>query len=445
MGHEKTNQKPQATRRTFLKSTGALAAGLSTAAVSAARGAKVESLAISGGSPSVTYPSTEHREAYRWPLYGEEEEKAILELIRRPSYGPIALLEKDWQQFTGSNFVKAHCNGTSALTSMFFALDLPPGSEIMVPSYTFFATIVPMRLFGLVPVFVDINPRTLNFDLEDAKKRLTKNTKAVLPVHWIGLPADMDHICDWANEKGLIVLEDAAHAHGASLKGKKVSTWGRMGIFSYQTSKPMPAIEGGMGMYQERDDYERATTFGHSGLPGSFAEGSKYAKYQGTGLGVKLRIHPFAATLARCQLRGLEERNAAGVARVRSLNDRILQLPGLYEQTSGRTDMVRLHYSRNMLFIDEAEAGMSREACVKALKAEGVHAGAYSYRLQHKCTLYEEAGWWHHKPVIPELPGCEQANATAISLPYFTSEVPELVDQYAKAFEKVWSHRRELA
>jgi len=267
-------------------------------------------------------------------------------------------LEKDWKDFTRSPYVKAHCNGTSALTSMFFALDLPPGSEIMVPSYTFFATIVPMRLFGLVPVFVDINPRTLNFDIEDAKKRLTKNTKAVLPVHWIGLPCDMDHICDWANEKGLIVLEDAAHAHGAEFKGKKMGTWSRMGIYSYQASKPLPAIEGGMGMYRNKEDYERATTFGHYSLPGSFPEGSDYDKYQGTGLGVKFRIHPFAAALARCQLRGLDERNAAGVAQIRRLNDRILHLPGLYEQTSGRNDVKRIYYSWNMLFLDEAEAGM---------------------------------------------------------------------------------------
>jgi dTDP-4-amino-4,6-dideoxygalactose transaminase len=97
-----------------------------------------------------------------------------------------------------------------------------------------------------------------------------------------------------------------------------------------------------------------------------------------------------------------------------------------------------------MLFIDEKEAGMSRAKAVKALRAEGVHTSEYSYRLQHKCDLYREAKWWHHPPVIPELPGSEQANATAIPLPYFTSEHPELVDQYVKAFEKVWAHREEL-
>jgi len=442
MGRKKDARTGQGTRRTFLKATGAAAAGLCLTSPAMGK-AKRETLAIDGGPKAVENPPGSS--AWRWPLYGSEEEEAVLKLVRNPSYGPIALLEKEFKQFVESPYVKAHCNGTSALTSMFFALDLPPGSEIMVPSYTFFATIVPMRLFGLVPVFVDIDPRTLNFDLEDAKKRLTKNTKAVLPVHWIGLPAEMDNICDWAKEKGLIVLEDACHAHGARLKGKRMGTWGRMGAFSFQCSKPMPAIEGGMGTYQDKEDYEKATTFGHYGLPSSFDKGSKYSKYQGTGLGVKYRIHPMAAALARCQLRGLEQRNAAGAKQVRSLNDRLVQLPGLYEQTYNRPDMQRLHYAYNMLFIDEAEAGMSRAAAVKALQAEGVHISNYSYRLQHKCDLYKEAKWWHHKPIIPDLPGSEAANATSMSLPYFTSDVPELVDQYVKAFEKVWAHRKDLA
>ncbi|MHC4398224.1 MAG: DegT/DnrJ/EryC1/StrS family aminotransferase [Planctomycetota bacterium] len=431
--------KPHGTRRAFLQSAGALATGLSLSRPAAAQ----ETLAVNGGPKAVTLPNA--GQAWRWPLYGEAEQRAMQKELQSPGYGSIGLFEKDWKEYTGAPHVKSHCNGTSALTSMFFALDLPPGSEIMVPSYTFFATIVPMRLFGLVPVFVDINPHTLNFDLEDAKRRLTKRAKAVLPVHWIGLPCEMDHICDWANEKGLIVLEDAAHAHGAELKGKKTGTWGQMAIFSFQASKPLPAIEGGMGMYQQQADYERATTFGHYSLPNTFPADSDYRKFHGTGLGVKFRMHPLAAALARCQLEGLDERNAAGAAQVRRLNDRLLQLPGLYEQTYGRSDMKRLHYSRNMLFIDEAQAGMSRAAAVKALKAEGVAASAFSYRLQHECALYEEAKWWHHAPTIPELPGSEQANATAISLPYFTSEAPELVEQYVKAFEKVWAHRQELA
>ncbi|HOH30311.1 MAG TPA: TetR family transcriptional regulator, partial [Candidatus Hydrogenedentes bacterium] len=91
------------------------------------------------------------------------------------------------------------------------------------------------------------------------------------------------------------------------------------------------------------------------------------------------------------------------------------------------------------------EAGTPRDAVVAALKAEGVRADALSYRLQHKQPLYTESEWWHHLPVIPELPGSETANATSIALPYFTKHAPEMVNGYIKAFEKVWAHRSELA
>ena len=232
-------------------------------------------------------------------------------------------------------------------------------------------------------------------------------------------------------------------AAGFCLAGKYMGSWGRMGAFSFQTTKPLPGIEGGMGVYREKEDYERATTFGHYDVPYSFPDDSAYRKYHGSGLGLKLRIHPLAAALVRSQLPGLEKRNADGVAQTRRLNDRILHLPGLYEQAA-RPDMKRIHYAWNMLFIDEAKAGMSRGACVKALQAEGVEAKAHSYTLQHKLPLYAEAKWWYHKPAVPELPGSEQANRTAIALPYFTTSVPELIEQYVKAFEKVWAHRKEL-
>jgi dTDP-4-amino-4,6-dideoxygalactose transaminase len=217
-----------------------------------------------------------------------------------------------------------------------------------------------------------------------------------------------------------------------------------MAIFSYQMSKPLPALEGGMGMYQQRADYERATSFGHSDVPSQFPGDSAYRKHAGTGLGTKMRMHPLAAALARSQLRKLPDRNAAGVAQVRRLNDRLVQLPGLSEPPT-RPETKRIYYASNVLFLDEAKAGFARAALIKALQAEGVRARAHSYPLQHKFALYREKQWWHHPPHIPELPGSEHANRTAVALPYFTSAVPELVDQYARAFEKIWAHRRQLA
>jgi dTDP-4-amino-4,6-dideoxygalactose transaminase len=412
--------------------------------VTGAAGAQPQSerLALEGGPKAVT---ASHSDAASWPRYGSEEEQAVLELIRNPNYGPIEALEAEWRAYFKLPYCKAHYNGTSAILAMFFALDLPPGSEIMVPCSTFWATIMPMRFFGLVPVFVDIHPRTLNFDVEDARRKLTKHTKAMFPVHYLGMPADMDHICDFAEQKGLIVLEDACHAHGASMHGKPMGAWGRMGCFSFQASKPLPAIEGGMGNYQNQEDYERAATLGHYECPPKFAAGSKYRKYGGTGLGLKLRMHPMAAALARCQLKKLAKRNANGTAQTRRLNDRLTKLPGLYEQQH-RPDVERVFYSANRFLLNETEAGMTRAACIKALAAEGVSISAAGAQFQCHHPAYHEAQWWHHPPLIADrFPGAEEVNRRGLSLPYFTKEVPELVDQYITAFEKVWAHRKQLA
>jgi dTDP-4-amino-4,6-dideoxygalactose transaminase len=437
------------TRRSFLTTAGAFGAGLYLSGVTKAKQAigataKQETLAVNGGPKAVT---REAGDSQKWPLYGDEEIQAVTELLKSPDYKPVALLEEAWKEHFQCAYAKAHCNGTSALTSMMFALDLPPGSEVLVPDYSTWFPVVPMRFFDLVPVFVDVNPRTLNLDVEDCKRRLTGKTRAIMPVHWYGLPCDMDDICAFAKEHGLDVVEDASHAHGAKVKDTWIGNWGRISGFSLQTSKPLPAIEGGIAVYTERLDFERATTYGNYDLPNTFPEDSPYRKYQGTALGSKLRIHPISAILARIQLKGLDQRNAAGVAQIRRLNDRLTQLPGLTEQYA-RPDMRRVYYAKNIMFIDEKKADMSRAAAVKALKAEGVDVSEYSWTLLHTYPVFAEGKWWRQMPVLPDpnsVPGCDEANRTAILMPYWTSDQPELVEQYTKAFEKVWAHHEELA
>lgn len=433
-------QEQDTSRRAFVKAGTVLAAGATLARPTQ------EKLALFGGPKTVTFPDREHSALTRWPRYGPAEKEALHRLIDSGRfYDEAPLLEKEWKEYTKIPYCKTHMNGTSALTSMYFALDLPPGSEIMVPSYTFFATCLCMRFFGCVPIFVDINPRTATFDLDDAKRKLTPRTKAIVVMHSWGLPCEMDKIADFAREKGLILCEDAAHAHGAEMQGRKIGTWGAMAIFSFQTTKVLPAVEGGMGMYQTREYYERAAAFGHYEDPPKFPKDSPYRKYVETGFGQKYRMHPFAAAVCRQQLRGLDERNALVRANVRRLNDRLLQLPGISEPYC-RKDQTRVYYSGNMLFFDEAKAGFSRDALIKALRAEGVRASTWVYPEQHKCAIYAEAKWWHHPPVIPErMPGSEQVNRTHFFLPLFYAEAPELIEQYAKAFEKVWAHRSELA
>ena len=272
---------------------------------------KTGALALAGGPKAVTCPKEQVAALSKWPRYGEAEKKALCDLLdNNRFYEELPAFEKEWQAYTQSPFVKNHINGTSALTSMYFALDLPPGSEIMVPSYTFFATCLAMRFFGCVPIFIDIDPKTATFDLEDAKRKLTGRTRAVVPMHSWGLPCQMDIISEWAKSKGLIVLEDAAHAQGASMQGKKMGTWGAMGIYSFQASKVLPAIEGGVGMYQTREYYERAAAFGEYNDPITFPKESPVHAYAGTGFGQKYRMHPLAAALARQQLKGLDALNA---------------------------------------------------------------------------------------------------------------------------------------
>ena len=431
-------------RRTFLKTGTAGLAALGSAS------AATETLALNGGPKTVTFSPQKLSPLTKWPRYGASEKKALLDLIDRSGgsseyYAETGRFEKEWQTFTKAPFVKAHMNGTSALTSMYSALDLPAGSEIMVPSYTFFATCLAMRFFGYVPIFIDINPKTACFDLDDAKRKLTPRTKALVPMHSWGMPCEMDKIAGWAKEKGLIVLEDAAHAHGASMQGRAMGTWGAMGIYSFQGSKVLPGIEGGMGMYQSREYYERAAAFGHYEDPIKFAKDSPVRAYEGTGFGQKYRMHPFAAAVLRTQLQGLTERNSVAEKNIRSINSRITHLPGLAEPVC-RPDQQRVYYNANMLLLDEKKAGFKRDVLLKALIAEGVRASKWDYPEQHKLKIYDEAKWWHPPPTIPQrLAGTEQVNKTHIFLPLVYGETPELNDQYVKAFEKVWSRRADLA
>lgn len=432
-------------RRSFLTAT-ATAAAVAPGAAAAATMRRGEALALDGGPKAVHVPDATLDALTRWPRYGEPEKAALHALIDSGQFYPeLVRFEQEWQVYTKAPFVKAHCNGSSALTSMYFALDLEPGSEILVPSYTFFATCLAMRFFGYVPVFVDIDPRTACFDLEDAKRKLTPRTRAACVMHSWGMPCALDAIAGWCEEKGLILLEDAAHAHGAEMQGRKLGTWGAMGIVSFQATKVLPGVEGGMGMYRAREHYERAAAFGHYEAPATFPATSPVRAYAGTGFGQKYRMHPFAAAVLRPQLAGLDDRNALAARNVRALNDRITQLPGLSEPPV-RPDQKRVYYWASMLLLDERAAGFSRDVLIKALVAEGVRATFWDYPEQHRLKIYAEPRWWHHPPAIPErLPGTEQVNRTHLFLPLLYGDAGELHDQYARAFEKVWAHREALA
>ena len=442
---EKKEPKPSEGRRSFLQAGGMTLLGLAMPRALAAQPRATESLALLGGSKAVSIPEDKIDALRSWPRYGQKEKDALHRLIdTNKFYEELPLFEKEWQEYLGVPFVRAHMNGSSAITSMYFAIDLEPGSEVMVPSYDFFSDCLAMRFFGYVPIFIDIDPATACFSVEDARRKLTSRTRAVFPMHAWGLPCEMDHIRDFAKEKDLIVLEDAAHAHGASMKGKKMGAWGDLAIFSFQASKVLPTVEGGMGTYQTRSHYERATAFGEYSAPEKFPADSPVRRYAGTGFGQKYRMHPFAAAVGRMQFRSFEATSALVERNVRRLNDALIQLTGLSEPRC-RPDQKRAYYYANMLLLNSTQAGFPRDALVKALQAEGVHVSTWIYPEQHKLTIYSEPKWWHHPPVIPtSMPGDEYINSQHFFMPLMYAEADDVIDQYVKAFQKIWAHRSQL-
>lgn len=186
--------------------------------------------------------------AVQRPNLGDEELEAVRKVFDTRWLGMGATtkqFEDKIRDYTGAKHVIAVNTGTSALHIALDALELQPGDEVVVPSLTFVASIQAILSAGATPVFCEIEPDTLNIDVEDAKKRVTARTKVIMPVHYGGFVCDMDAIMEFARPRGIKVVEDAAHAYGSSYKGKKVGTLGDVTCFSFDPIKNITCGEGG--------------------------------------------------------------------------------------------------------------------------------------------------------------------------------------------------------
>ena len=187
------------------------------------------------------------------PAIGKEEIEAVVEVLKsgilseKSGRGPRVLqFEKDFSKYVGAKHAVAVSSGTAALHSALLAVGIQPGDEVVVPSFTFSATAEAVVLAGGRPSFADIDADTYAITPESIEAALTSKTKAILPVHMYGLCADMDPIMELARNRGLIVIEDAAQAHGAEYKGRRVGSTGDATCFSFYAGKNMTTGEGGM-------------------------------------------------------------------------------------------------------------------------------------------------------------------------------------------------------
>ncbi len=388
----------------------------------------IEKLAIDGGEKAITLDQTE---ANKWPPLGEEEFAAVKRVMQMPDfYEEAYTLEEEFKDYIGSRYALAHNNGTAAIHAAFFALGIGPGDEVITPSYTYWATCMPILSWGGIPVFAEVDPETCNIDPEDIKRRITSRTKAIIVVHLWGLPCEMDEIMEIARRYNLKVIEDAAHAHGAEYKGKKVGAIGDIGCFSFQASKLMVGIEGGMLVTNNQGYYERAMALGHYRRLNNLPSESFYRKYYATCFGFKYRIHPLAAAIARVQLKHLDERNKKRNENIEYLDAKLDDLPGI--RTFKTPSYMKRVYYQHEIVLEEEKLRVSKEKVIEALRAEGAEVSGERYPLQHQQPIYKEK----NIPVEP-LPVTERIRDKILSLPTFPQADFDLLDQYAEAFRKV--------
>lgn len=247
-------------------------------------------------------------------LFGKEEIEAVMEVMNGGylfRYGSdndpkflhkVATLEREFAQFCGANHALATSSGTSSLLVSLIALGLKPGDEVIVPAYTFVATYSACIFAGLVPVLAEID-ESLSLDPNDIEKRITPRTKAILPVHMLGNPCNMDEIMKIARKHNLLVLEDSCQAVGASYKGRKVGTIGNIGAFSLNVFKTINSGDGGLVVTNDRNLYERAFGVHDQGHMPSRLGVEVGAR---SVLGLNFRINEITAAVALAQLSKLD-------------------------------------------------------------------------------------------------------------------------------------------
>ena len=324
-------------------------------------------LAINGGGKTV-------KKTFPWPVFDDSDVEAVNAITRSGEWanpdckGYVEKFEREFADFCGSRYALSCVNGSVALRLALIAAGVRPGDEVIVPPYTFIATASIVIEANCVPVFVDIDPDTYNLDATRIEDAITERTRAIIPVHFAGLACDMDRIMEIAKKHKLLVIEDAAHAHGGEYKGKKLGSIGHAGSFSFQSSKNLTAGEGGMIVTDDEAYYERMNSLRNVGR----IKGGEW--YEHHYLGCNYRITQFQAALLSRQLRRLNSQT-----RTRDENGRYLT--SLLESVKGIKPLIRsqhatLHtYHLYILRYDKsAFGGLSKKEFAAMLSAEGVPA-----------------------------------------------------------------------
>ncbi len=354
--------------------------------------------------------------------------------------GPrVKQFEQDFAAYVGSARAIALNSGTAALHLALDAIGLRPGDEVIVPVMTFTATAEVVRYFEARPVFVDVEPDTLNIDIDQVEAAITPRTRAVIPVHMAGQPCAMDPLSALARAHNLAVIEDAAHALPARYHGRMVGTLGDLAAFSFYATKPITTAEGGMLTTDNPDYAARATLMSLHGISKDAwkrysAEGSWY--YEVEAPGFKYNMTDLAAALGVVQLRRCDElwaRRAALAARYdRAFADLpeaapLVVAPNL--QHAWHLYIIRL----NLDALDIDRAGFMR-----ALHALNIGASV------HFIPLHLHPYWRRLSGHLPDdFPTALGAYERIVSLPIYPSMSDQDADDVVEAVRTIVGRRRK--
>ena len=416
-----------------------------------------EKLAIDGGKPVLDAKTIKP-----WPVLDERDRKAVLRVLDGEylcgGEAPEALaLEEEWARYVGRKHCLATSSGTAALHMALAALNIGPGDEVIVPSYTFLATASSVLHAGAIPVFVDIDRRTYTIDPALIEEKISEHTKAIIPVHLHGLPADMDGIIEVARKHGLYIIEDACQAHGAEYRGKKVGRFGELAAFSLNSSKNLACGEGGLLVTDEDDLHMRAGILRMFG--DEIDDETQLRVYNASILGYMYRTQELPAALTRAQLERLDEHNGIRIRHCNYLTEQLKGIPGVQPPYVPKKSkcvywMYIVEFQPEEVGVEDLSPEQFRIGMEKALFMEGVQLGQWQTMpvpaqdlFQTKLGFSGSGFPWKYTEAGQRMVYRAEDYPNAVDLcrrytavvGYHPPNGREVVEKYAEAFRKVFS------
>jgi dTDP-4-amino-4,6-dideoxygalactose transaminase len=420
-----------------------------------------EKLALLGGEKSI---KSEGSDIFTWPIVTDRHEKAVLEVLRGRKMSGIEItkeFEKKYAEMLGRKYALAYNNGTAAILGAMYGMGIGLGDEVICPSITYWASVAQAYSLGATPVFADIDPETLCIDPKDIEPRITPRTKAIVVVHYAGMPAEMDAIMKIAAEHDLKILEDASHAHGALYKGKQVGTFGKAAAFSMMTGKSLAIGEAGILFTDDRRIYERALLFGHY-IRHDEISLEELKPFAGLPCGgAKHRIHQLSSAFGLEQLELYPKQMAEIDKAMNYFCDLLEDIAGIKPIRPAKDTNTTKGgwYYPHFKYIAEELGGLSLSRFSQAVVAEGSICNPGCNKPLHLHPLFTTMDvYGHNRPTriafldksarieqyVETLPVAEGITKRVFEVPWFKHYEPEIIEKHAGAYKKVIDNYQAL-